>query len=660
MLKTLVRVSVVFITLFISLVAGLYVTVAQGAFPQGTQYSIGLSFTQARLSKAAAIAGLDTIANDTGAYLAKVAPDPTKFYSVKNLYVFGRDAPSHDRPANWFTPGLSGSIKPASELGVGSLDGPYVLSDSARAVSALKAWSHSNGIRAQVTERSGVQLLEVALVTTGAWLALVTGLVLLISVVITWYVTRARARTLRVLAGQRRATIFLGDLVSFVLVTVPPIACTLAAAAVIVGVARGTVNLFVFLAAAVPFVLATFVALLVCASIVGLVCLPHVDRIASRTPAERPFRLVSELVRVTAIVLTLVFLPTVGTAAATAFNSSRTEARWAPLAQDVSVRIAPRSQAGGTPDFSGFGSLAKAAENRKSLRFSYDLHNFLPPGGTAGLDGIVLTNPSYLQVMGGEMGVHPSQGKPLGRAGQQVKVSQLPPSIKEPLLASFSLWTSGTTNRLPADGSVRIFRYSSNHPFPVVDPNGNDLRFLSNPLVIVVDKPGFVFDSQFLGAVMSTSNILFSDPVWLNHYLATHSVGKKISFVDRVSDVALNKSQTAMQQAIVLTAAMVIVLLALLMSTVIATRIHALVHAKRIFTLRINGRSWGRILRTRVLIELIVTAVLTVIAFASIAAVGADAAGWILLAFPVYGATIVLSHARAARAVFATVARRRS
>ena len=657
LLKALVRVAVVFVVLFVSLIAALMVTVTQDAFPRNTQYSISLDFTKASGTKADAISALNEIAG-RGVYLAKVSPDPKHFYTVRDLFVFGLAAPERAEPADWFAPGLGGSILPASQLGNGSLNGPYVMSGSAQQVQRLVSWASSAGVRADLSERSDAQILVVALVDTGAWLALVTVLVLLISMVITWYAMRARARTLRALAGQRTLTILLGDVSSLLYVALLPAVATLALASVVVAVACGIVNVPSFWGQLAPFLIATVGVLLLCAVIVGTATLPRVDKIASRAPSERPYRVVSEVVRVAAVVLTLVFLPSVGVSASAAFALSDAEARWAPLAQDVSVRSAARDDAEANAHLSEFSSLAAAADKRGSLLLSYNLDGYLPPGSSN--DGLVLTNPAYVKAMASQMSLHPQKGNPFGPAGAQVTLSQLPKAVSATLRESFKIWTKGAGDRFPVDGSVTIFRYTGTQPFPVIDPGDGELRLLSSPLVVLVNEPSETFDSDFLSATMSTANVLFAEPEWLNHYLATHPVGAQISFVDRVSDVALNRAQAAMRQALMLTTGVLIVLLALLMSTAISTRIHAITHARAIFARRINGHSWAQILSKRVVIELTLIAALTLIAYALVEATGSSAAAWVLLAFPIYGGTTLAFHRNAARSVFETIAQRRT
>lgn len=650
MLKALVRAGITCVTLVVALTAVLSICVVQEAFPQNTHYSVGLNFRGTELTKPAAVEDLEAFADETGAYLAKFVPDPQRFYSVRDLYVFGHRTQDRARPLVWFAPGLTGSIKSAKDLGDSSLDGPYVLSNSPRAVEEISGWAHRNGVDVEVSERNSMYLVA-TIVASGAWLALIMALVLLVSSVIAWYAMRARGRALRVLAGRGRTAIFVEDLFSLIRLALPSAAGTIVLTTAVVAITRGPVNMLVFLAAVVPFLVGELLTLALCASIAGAFCLPRVDGIASRTPAEKPFRVVSELVRFVALLLVVASLPSSVAAVSAALSLSRSDARWAPLARDVSVRLAPGSEVALEQHFDEFSSLARAADDRNQLLLSYLLDGFVSRE-VGGFDGLVLINGEYLRAMGGQMGLRSAQHDPLGRAGKEVTFSQLPGKIGSDLRESIGLWTRGASERQLDDGSIRLFEYVGANPFPAIDPNGDDLRLLASPLLVLIDRPGTTLDGDFLSAAMSTSNIIFSDPVWLDGYLRSNPVGEQISFVDRVSDVALNASRTAMQRAVACLVAMAVVLLALGMATAVSARIKALVQVKRIVTLRISGHTWPRVLRAQMLIELAVVAVVTITAFAAAAASGSGMAVWVLPVLPFYGAAIVILHYRAARTVF--------
>jgi hypothetical protein len=655
MVKALFRSAAVFIAVFLVLSAGLFVTTAEDAFPLDADYSVNLDFGQSTVSRSEAIGELRRISDETDSIVAKVVPDPKHFYAVRDLYVFGSDNAPGLGAVGWFAPGLKGEIRSASTLGDVSLNGPYALRGSSRAIADLSTWSDRHGVVTNVTSRSNAALLQAGLLSTGAWLALVTGLVLVVSLVITWYSVRARQRALRVVSGESRAGVLWGDLRELLLAFVPPLFFTLVVSTAVVWGWRGSRAASGFLEPLLILSACVLAVVVAAGLLVGRVSFPRVDSIASRQPAEKPFRAASEILRLVAIVLTLVFLPTVGSSAENALALSSDNARWAPLAEDVSVRLAPLAESAVQQSMAGFGELATAADDRKALLFSYKLDEVPGFDASEGRDGVALVNLKYLHDMLGPLGIDSTHRHPLGDAGQEIGFHDLPSGAASTLREEFALWSRDPDAADPLPPGTRLFRYTGPVSFPVIDPVGGGLSLLTHPLVVVIDNPGEAFDDDFLTSVMSTSNILFSDSPWLDAHLATHDVGRAVSFVDRVADVALNRSQDARRQALATGASMAIIVLALLLATVVATRIRALITGRRLFVLRTNGWRWTRILRRRLIAELAILALLT--ALAGLLAGGGSA--WILLAFPFYGIASAVFHIRQSRSVVEHIAARR-
>lgn len=650
MLKTLVRMTALLVTLFLALVSGIYISTTEENFPADSQYRVSIDFSESQISKDEIIKQVTERSDESGLFVAKIVPDPRDFYSVRNLYIFTNRS-QENTTIKWFDPGISGELRAATSLGAASLSGPFVMSGPEAGITKLNGWLRSINASVNNIPKDNSALLQYSLISTGAWLTLATCVVLLFALVITWYSLRSRSRSLKVLAGVRTSTIAVDDLASLFRVTVPSMALGALISVIVVCLRSGFGFFLPFLLVLIPMVLLALAAMLICGLVIGVLSWPSVAQIASREPSERSFRLKSELTKIAAILLTLVFLPGVGLSASAAFAESRDAGRWEPLKEQVSLRLKSGSEENFQRRAAEFQQLAAAAADANVLSFSY--YNKSVFDEVAPYDGVVMVNPAYIQTIADSLGASPTSTNPLQGVGQPVGYSQLPQGISESLNESFPLWKRSNNPATEAEQNLKAYTYTGSIEFPGLDPLSKQLSLFAKPLILVVDRPDQVFSDDFIGSVLSSSNLLFSDPVWLNDYLNAHPVRDVVLSVDRVADTALYNSQAIFKSATLQVFSIVLVLLALAMSTAVSARIYALANARRLFTQRTSGWTWRKTLGKRMVWESVMIGVLTAAAFGLTFSVAPSTAWWVLLALPVYAVISLGFHGNAVRAVFA-------
>lgn len=229
----------------------------EDAFPWGAEFKVSFDFTHSKISKDQAISDLDSLSDASGLRLAKVVADPDDFFNSRSLYVFGRSAQQTPQDIDWFKPGMQGRLLPSQELGSASLNGPYVYSGSPDAVRGFLDWADSQGIERHVVAKNPVTVLSQALLETGAWLTFVTCAVLSATMVISWYVLRARARALKALSGAPGLKIAVGDLTSLLAAVGPPTVLGLLVSGAAVALQGKASHLPEFILTASSFILST-------------------------------------------------------------------------------------------------------------------------------------------------------------------------------------------------------------------------------------------------------------------------------------------------------------------------------------------------------------------------------------------------------------------
>ena len=666
MLKILVRVTSFGIAIFLSVLAGIYMQTAEEAFPRGAEFRASFDFSQVQSPKAQVKSELDALVDDSGLHLAKIVADPEDFFNARSLYVFGKHAPSRAQKLEWFKPGMHGELRSAHELGTANLNGAYVYSGPASAKTQLTQWLETHGVKSTVSAKSNVEVLGHALFTTGAWLTFLTCLVLLIALVISWYVLRARARSLKLLCGATTGNVVGEDLLSLVRAVALPAIGGLLVALVVVAAQGKASYLPLFALTSASFLASALGVMLLCALIASAMTWPSVSGIASRQPPEKHFQWISEVLKGATLVLVTVTLPIVGASIAEATNLSNKNAQWEVLKNNVSVRISTGSETEFERRLAEMRDLAVAASRAGKLTFSYSFKPAniisLNEGASTdlgGYDGTVLVNPSYLRVISTLIDSTPSAGNPLGTRAERISPVQLPAALKDHLEGQYPLWTRvGTLDRF-AD-TFKTYRYTGQKDFPGLPPKLGEMAHFQNPLIVLVDDPAETFDDDTIGSFLTSGNLTFSDARWVRDYLAGHPLGNVVLSVDRISDAGLYNSQLQNQSAGMKTLSFTLVLLALTMSTAVSALVYAVAKGRRHFVQRTAGWPWAKSLARRLAWEGTLAVVVAIAMFLALGGTGQSDSWWALAAVPLYALMSGILHITFASGVFAQLLARRA
>jgi len=653
MLKLLVRLTAFGVSIFLATLAGIFLAAGEDGFPWGTDHSASLDFSQSQLTKDEAIGELDSLVDSSGLRLGKLVADPQNFLTSKSLYVFGNAAGHGPKELNWFRAEMSGELRAASTLGDASLDGTYVYSGSDAATAGLIEWADEVGVQTTVAVKTIPAVLSYALLNTGAWLPLLTSILLLISLTVSWYVLRARARTIKVLNGTRVSSILAEDLTSLLRISIPPALLGFAGALAVIAISGKSPYLFQFASTTLAFLGFALAAMILSALLVSVMTWPTVAGIASRLPPERHFKLVSETLKVGTLILVAVSLPAVGSAIATASHLSDQGARWEALTGQVSVRVGTSSIEEFDAHMPDMDKLIQDASTHGVLTFSFAQNAFdFPAIRAGGFEGLIMVNPAYLEAVGPIMGLSGQAGQPLGGQGTAVPLAELPTDLTEYLSSSFELWNREGRNLEGMDKNFVPYRYTGSETFPGLAPVAGEMENFKNPLIIVVDDPAATFNTSFLSSALSSGNLMVSDSKWLHKYLAKSALAEVVLSVDRVSDSGLYFSQQQSQTAGMRSLSYALVVLALVASIAVSAWIYALARGRRLFVQRTSGWAWARILVRRLVWEAaLATAVATAVLVTSNVAERPEA-WWTLGAIPIYITISAVLHLTAVKSVF--------
>ncbi|MCT9870512.1 hypothetical protein [Paenarthrobacter aurescens] len=652
MLKILVRFAAVAIAALIALVAGVYASAADLDGLPDAEHVASIRFDNSQLSRDEIIDRLNHYADSTGTDIARVASAPDDFLNKRVAFKFGSGA-IQDTDIDWFSPTMSGSITDSSNLGFTSLNGVYALhSGSTKAVS-FQGWVRSDlGADISLKEKTSAGLLTYALLTVGAWVPMSAAILLLGATIMSWYVLRAHGRELRILAGMRLSTIVLSDLRSlFGALGIPALATFLGSIAVVQTTGFGRLDFFV---GTLAFFTAVVAALaIVVALLMGMVTLPAVRDIAARRPSERGSWVISELLKVAAVVIVAAILPTVFGVVGNASAATAQGAIWKSMGDSVTVRVANRL---GDTENTAFGGLIREMSKRDAVMFSMSLssdsvnvvdeiaRNDLKE---LGFDSIVLTGEKYLNTVNGAGG---ATWEPVTTVQS---LQDLPGSITRQLLPNLELWTVART--LP---DVHLYSNTGEVPITVSGGMAGTLDNSHRPLIIAMNDIS-QFNDSFLAAALTRGNIVFTDPEGTKALLEQRQLNSEVLSVDRIADLGLYDAQSKQRNAQLGAAAIALAVLALVMCVSVTAWIFALLRRRRWFVQRTAGKAWSAVLLPRLLWEACAALLFGAVMAVSFAAVSPSNIWISWFAPPTYLAVVWLIHQWAATTTFRTTLARR-
>jgi len=649
--------------LFVAVVSMALIQEDESSFPVGTGQSFVVSVAQSPSTKEDLVRGLSQVADSTGAVLVKLSANPENPTGERDLVWFGSKPPVANVDLDWFDSSLSGRLVASSELGQRPLDGYYAMSDCARCREALGTWARANGVSLDSERTRSVRGLVTGFLTSsGAGLALVSVVVLLVSVVMTWFSARARSRSLRLLGGVSPWRIHTWDIWSLARTILVWSALGWVLSCAVVAAQRGVDRLGVFATWSASILAVIAAGVVAVCVVVSWVTRPTVAALATRRPPLVAFRRMGVAVRFVAVLVAAAVLPFTVHFAQAARSAQVEAARWVDARGAVTVTMSSVIDTASLDQhLAGLTAFVDQVDQSgiSALSFTFDQALGMKPEELGPFDHVIITDPAFLSLMRIGTDHAGSQGG-LTSASE----SDIPTSLRQILAAQFEVWTKDAT--ATPDG-ISYYTYSGHEPFPAIGATltGGATVQAKHPLVIVVDHPLTTFTVQgFTLSAMVNGNLVFTDADLLRTLLRDNELTALVTSIDNVADETLDAAQIYARQAQLGVVATVLAALALVVALVQAAQIWAGTNQRRIFTLHTAGRSYWSIQSRRTALE----AVFIVVACAAAAAV--SAAGYhattgqmLLVLGPIIPAYLVggtVAHRVAARAAFTLSLHRRA
>jgi hypothetical protein len=559
------------------------------SFPRalGATSTLAIDAAPSGLSDADALARLTAISDERDLGLVRILPDLAGDADGQVFVPLGEE--THALPATvpWYGSQPTGVVVGRDALAHSFATGQYLVTGPVDGLDGAVEELTAAGVKVRRVDDGVAQTASFLVRQDSFRTTLLAGVALMVALALFWLSVRAQGRALRVLGGVPARRIQAEDLGRLaVAVTLPAVPVT-AVAAVVVAARHGRGWVPHYLPTLVQLELLVIVATLAFALLMSLVSWPSTSLIASRQPAVRSLRSSSGALKAVTFVLVVVTAGPAWWAYHEAQDSAAQEARWRALSDQVALRFpAGLGEEGFVRITKQVGRVVADADRAGDAALSYAMAPDQLRVADDTYDSIALVNQSWLDLMG------------VGADDLRPVTGGVPDAVREGLAPNLALWA-----RTPSDASLAALaadlRTVRGAAVPLAAAGSGDLVFPQRPLLVVVPDASAALNDDFLASLSSSNNLLLAGLDATNALLREHHLATTVQVKHAAEDGVL-RAQFAAYEAWLRGIALIALLAAFVLALTISAMTAAMLHARRDFPLRLDGRGWASILRRRV------------------------------------------------------------
>ncbi|MDA3130288.1 hypothetical protein ACFPTR_00025 [Aliibacillus thermotolerans] len=654
--RIIMAVSLALFTL-LALLAAIITDLNDRDFPQaiGSKSRLTISFNESGLSITEAFLKLEKLDTLLDLGLVKIAPDLAGDGDDK-IFATLSDNKALPDEFSWFKGNDMGKIVGKDRLANSYPDGLYLVTGNTSRLDEFGDILKDAGVEVIRRDASIMDGLIFVVFERGFATAVLASLALISALALFWLSVRARGRALRVLGGSPTVRIQVQDLTEFSGALFISAGIVAIVASGYVGVFHGWLYVASFLKILISLQVVVISVSVLVAFIMSAAAWPSAVMLATRQPAVKNLRLVSVVIQA----LTFVLVVANSTPTWSAYKQSSAKAtemaQWKRLADQVSIVFATDSDEMNRME-PLIGEMVMDAESIEAVALSYTYTKEMWPTVDFGKYSTVsFVNQRWLDL------VTTGEKDPVVVPVSHHNVSEdLFHEMKEEIdILSREEDSSNLFEQLQFLQPVEGFH------LPVAQGGGGEsLHFGDDTLLAVVPSLYDTFNDSTLTSMISSGNIVFTGVIDTQQLLERHHLDVQ-TLRDRgikgelkvvyIAEEGILQAQFAAYLVWLQNLSLIALTVAFSIATAISALITATLQAKRDFPLRLAGRSWMRILQSRVAKELLVGIVLVVI----VVMVQRPHDIGIILLTAAYGLLIVpLSHLLAVRWCFNGVSKRR-
>ncbi|WP_258523278.1 hypothetical protein [Rossellomorea marisflavi] len=592
--------------LLLSLLAVIVTDLYDRDFPQALQVKsrLNLNFNDSSISVSNGLSELKTLDDEYRLDLVKLAPDLSGDGDGQ-IYAKLNDGTLPSR-VNWFSGGLAGKVVGSERLASSYPDGYYLITGTAPDIDGFERTLEEAGVKVNRRDASIFDSLGIVVRERGFAAAVIASFALIATLALFWLSLRARGRALRVLAGCPTHRIHVQDLSGFggaLLVSAGTVAVLSTG---YVGFFHGWVYVWTFLKALLTLQVTVISLSLLSALIMSASSWPSAGILATRQPAVKSLRSAASVLQALTFLLVVAAAGPAWTAYKQSASMAEEMAQWKQLSDQASIVFATDMSEMDQVE-PAIGELVKEAESQGTLGFSYTYtKEMAPPVHFGEYSAIAFVNQKWIDLVTKDR---------KDSVLTDIPVEDVPDSMRTFVDEESELLGREMLNKENLT-EFRFLEPTEGFRMPVGQGGGGDRLLFGDDFLIVVlpSVYGFYNDSS-LTSMISSSNLMFTgvtatQKLLENHQLdATSLRDKGIQGELKVvyyAEEGILLAQFAAYVVWLLNLALVALIVAFTLAAAISALISALMKAKRDLPIRLAGESLVKIVKTRVIKEVMV------------------------------------------------------
>ena len=617
MIKNSIRLTSFVFALFTFILIFQHIMIEQQRFPFDTTKQFELNISNSNVPKEELINGLNELTELNEGVLVKVTIDPENYENKKDIIWFGTQKPISknmildNQKIYWLDSELTGELISSVNMGARPLYGTYAMQGSNKFKNEITTWANENNIRISwYVKPSILKTAYSYLIYNGIGNAIITAFLLFLTTLIAWFVTHAKARTIRLLGGVSIKRIYAEDTISIMTIATSSF---LIAWIVMIGYVA-----FVNGISQIPLIILqsfiSLVLLLLLSSLfivlISMLVRPKIDHLASRKIPLKRFRQLGTATSIISIILALLIIPNTITSAYILQQLSKEYSLWEKMESDVSVSFGDIDSLETEEMISNVEAFFYDMEQKNNLCLSLviDKTILLNEEEYGGYDHIIISDKAWVDSFNIGVGKDDKGGKLTG-----VNFEKLAEPLQNFLIAQMPIWTKN--GEVQASG-IGFYEFIG-EKFLALPPNvgyGGSTIQAENPLVILVDNPISTLKTKsFMLPAASSGNVVFQDEEMLRSALGDSPIKEYVVSIDTITDVALEQAQKFGKESVFYIMACILIFITMIFGGIMNAQLWVGSNKKRIFTLHTFGKTYNEIIQPSFKKELIIN-ILTIIA----------------------------------------------
>lgn len=616
MIKHSIRLASFILALFTYLLIFQNTMLEQQKLPFGTMEQFELNLSNSNIPKEEIIDNLNELVSSNEGVLVKVVTDPENYTTKKDIIWFGTKEPISknmiidNQKICWLDSKLKGELISSVDIGTRPLYGTYAMQGSDGFKNKITEWADKNNFTISwLSHPSVFKNIYSNLITNGIGNAIITAFLLLLTTLISWFVTHAKARTIRLLGGVSSKRIHAEDITSIMTIAMSGFLIALIVMLGYIAFINGfrQISLIIlqsFIALIFLLLLSSFFTV-----VISILVRPKTEHLACRKIPLKRFRQLGTISRIMSIILALLIIPSTINSAYILQQLSKEYSLWENMNNNVILSFGNIDSLETEKMLPNVEKFFNDMEEKNNLRLSLviDKAISLNKEQYGGYDHLIITDKAWIDSF--DIGV----GKD-GKGGRLTNVNfeKLSEPLKSFLNSQMPLWTK--TKKVQPDG-IGFYNFTG-EKFLALPPNvsyGGSTIQAKNPLVILVDNPALLLKTKgFTLYAASSGNVVFPNEEMLRLSLSASPIKEYIVSIDTIVDTALDQAQKFGKEAVFYIIACILIFIAMIFAGVMNAQLWAGSNKKRIFTLHTSGKTYNDIIRPSFRKESIV-AILTII-----------------------------------------------